>query len=173
MKAKKLNISQQDVRKHFVYHKHGYLIRITNSSPRGPRLAGKRFGTPHNKGYRQGSFMKQLCLEHRLVYLYHYGFIPSQIDHINGDKQDNRIENLRPATQSQNKCNMGPQANNQLGIKGVKLDRQTQKYVATINVNRKCINLGYFAQLEDAIEARNAAVRKYQGEFGVLSKIPD
>lgn len=100
---------------------------------------------------------------HRLIFLWHHGHLPKFIDHKNGDRSDNRIENLRPATIFENARNRGLAKNNTTGVTGVKIDHS--KYRAAINVNKKRISLGTYKTLEQATEARKAAELKYFGEF--------
>jgi hypothetical protein len=105
-------------------------------------------------------------MAHRIAWLLYYGKWPKdQIDHINGDKSDNRIVNLREATNSQNGKNLKLSINNKTGVTGVAFDRQTQKWRAYIRVNFKMINLGRYMDFEDAVIARKSAEKKYFGEW--------
>ena len=86
-------------------------------------------------------------------------------DHVNGKGLDNRRCNLRPATNPQNGWNQGVQSNNTSGYKGVYWYKPTKKWRAQIKVNKKKIYLGYFDDIEDAVNAYNKAAIKYHGEF--------
>lgn len=86
------------------------------------------------------------------------------VDHINGDKLDNRRTNLRICTPRQNSFNSCVSKNNKLGVKGVSLTPHG-RYRARIMVNRKEIRLGHFEKIEDAIAARKKAEKKYFGEY--------
>lgn len=88
-----------------------------------------------------------------------------QVDHIDGDKLDNRRSNLRPATNQQNQANVGPQSNNTSGYKGVHFHKSSGKYVARIGVSYKRIQLGSYATAEEASKAYQDASLKYFGEF--------
>lgn len=95
---------------------------------------------------------------HRLAWLYVYGTWPSKdIDHIDRDKSNNAINNLREATKSDNLRNRGVFKNNKLGVQGVSIHKATNKYQAQICVNKTIIHLGYFNELSDAIAARKEA----------------
>lgn len=89
----------------------------------------------------------------------HYGNWPQHIDHINGDRLDNRIENLREVDRAENMKNMRMPADNTSGFVGV--TRHYEKWKAQITVNGKHIYLGRFDHKKDAIAARIAANRKF------------
>lgn len=91
------------------------------------------------------------------------------VDHINGDRLDNRRCNLRLCTQAQNLGNQRTSKNNHLGVKGVTLFGS--KFRARITINYKQIYLGLFDSLEDAIIAYNEAAIKYHGEFAKLNQL--
>jgi hypothetical protein len=97
--------------------------------------------------------------------------IQSRVDHINQNRKDCRELNLRPATQSQNGINRGPQKNNTSGYKGVYLDNRYNKWSAKIKKNGKQINLGLFVNKEDAALVYNENAIKLFGEFAYLNKI--
>jgi hypothetical protein len=92
-------------------------------------------------------------------------------DHKNNNPLDNRIENLRICTNSQNQMNTKVQINNTSGFKGVTWNKIVKKWVAQIKLNNKLINLGYYIDPIDAARAYNAAALKYHGEFAHLNKI--
>lgn len=94
-------------------------------------------------------------------------------DHINRDPLDNRRENLRVATPSQNSCNHGLQSNNTSGYKGVSWSTERQKWEAYIKLNRKRISLGRHKTLRAAVLAYNEAAARLHGEFAVLNPIPE
>ena len=100
-----------------------------------------------------------LHFAHRLAWLYVTGKHPiEQIDHINGNRLDNRIENLREATDQQNKQNLGVSKANKSGMRGVHFVKKKNKWCAQITSHRKTRSLGYFDSKEAAygvyLEAR-------------------
>ena len=98
--------------------------------------------------------------EHRLAWLYVYGYLPTKmIDHINGDTLDNSIENLREVTGSENQQNRGKQKNNSSGYKGV--TKCGNKWRSEIQVNGKKIYQGTFHSPEEASEAYKKAALIY------------
>jgi hypothetical protein len=105
-----------------------------------------------------------LC--HVLAWFYTHGVWPAdQLDHINGDKSDNRIDNLRIATASQNKANSGPYRNNPTGLKGAYWYKPLQMWVSKIRKDGKLHHLGYFATAEEAHTAYCEAAKRLHGEF--------
>ena len=122
-------------------------------------------------GYTQLRYDYAWYFGHRVAWLMTYGAWPANtIDHVNGDKIDNRISNLREATQQQNCCNGKQRVNNKLGAKGVVFRKQGNysKYFAYIFVDGKQKHLGCFDVFEDAKAAYDAASRQYFGEFARL-----
>jgi hypothetical protein len=103
--------------------------------------------------------MGKLYQAHRLAWFYVYGVFPSgQIDHINRNKSDNRLVNLRDCSISENKQNSGLYKNNKSGFKGV--FKKGKRYEAGIRVNNKRIYLGKFGSAELAYEAYVSAAKK-------------
>jgi hypothetical protein len=127
---------------------------------------GKIAGYVASNGYISFSINKKSYLAHRLAWLYVNGnFTKHTIDHINGNKKDNRIVNLREATKSENSWNRKLQVDNVSGIKGVYWHALRNKWMARIMVNNKQMYLGSFDDLKIAekviLESRN----KYHREF--------
>lgn len=95
------------------------------------------------------------------------------IDHINGDKLDNRKDNLRVTTPSQNAMNRGSQSNNSSGYKGVIYDKARGKWRAEICFRGNRKHLGRFETAELAALAYNEAAIKYHGEFAYLNQVSE
>ena len=123
------------------------------------QFAGKpAFNVKNGAGYLSGSFMGNKYLAHRVVWLMtHKEWPDGDIDHINGDKTDNRPENLRLVTKSQNLRNMRIPSDNKSGYIGVFWVGRINKWTAQIRHNGKAIHLGYFSTLDEAVAARRAA----------------
>lgn len=102
---------------------------------------------------------------HRLIFLWHHGYLPKVIDHINGDPSDNRIENLREATQSKNMMNAKIFNTNTSGVKGVSFDKRTKSWAAYVWKNYARIWLGRFPTLEQAKQAVMEARVEHHKEF--------
>jgi hypothetical protein len=102
---------------------------------------------------------------HRLVFLMQHGYLPKMVDHINGNRADNRIENLRAADDFQNAHNMNMRPDNKSGIKGVSWNSDRCKWVARVNFKRKTYQVGYFEDIELAEFAVQMAREKYHGAY--------
>jgi hypothetical protein len=132
---------------------------------------GDRAGCPQNRGYRWISIDRERCLEHRLAWLYAYGEHPAgYIDHINGDRTDNRIANLRPASKIENGWNRANSRNNTTGNKGVyqiKAGRKKNlvRFQAVVNVGGRRVTLGQYETEAEAIAAYRAAAKLMHGQF--------
>lgn len=99
---------------------------------------------------------------HRLAWLVTHGeFPPEDIDHIDGNGLNNRLENLRAVSHDENGRNQRKYSNNTSGVSGVGWYKRDQKWQAKIRVNRKLVHLGYFSSKEEAVAARKAAEAKY------------
>ena len=134
----------------------GLLIRKTKPSIRS--AVGQVVGFSDKEGYLRVSVDKRQYLLHRLVYLLHFG-------HVNGNKADNRIENLRPATKYQNILNSQRRSDNTSGVKGVCWNARKRKWFARIHVDKKHISLGYYDDLELADLVVQEARVIYHKEF--------
>lgn len=94
------------------------------------------------------------------------------VDHINGNRQDNRRSNLRIVTKQQSNMNRGPKANSSSRYKGVYFHNRDRKWAAHIFVNRKCISLGYYDDEDEAAIAYDVAAQEYHGRFARLNFPP-
>jgi len=156
-------MNQAELKKLFDYDKAGFLVWKVRPHRRGD-LKGARAGwsRPLPSIRRHVQIGKKLFYEHRLIFLWHHGFLPKTVDHINGQGDDNRIENLRAATPSQNSCNSKIPSNNKSGIKGVHF--YNGKWIATITLRHKRKSKG-FKTFEAAKNFRLSAERKLHKEF--------
>lgn len=138
-----------------------WLIRPAMNTP-----AGTVAGSINNKGRRVIHIGRRLYTAGRLAWFYMTGAWPHpQVDHINGCRLDDRFENLRQATNQQNAINRGTRCDNTSGIKGIHWIRHIRKWQARINVNGQRVNLGYFADIEEAKRVRREAASRHYGEF--------
>tara|TARA_R110002012_G_C11566278_1_gene603895 strand:- start:583 stop:1107 length:525 start_codon:yes stop_codon:yes gene_type:complete len=123
-------------------------------------------GCVNTQGYCQIGIYRTLLFAHRLAWYLTHGEVPNQIDHINGDRSDNSIGNLRSCSNTQNSRNRTKvQSNNTSGVSGVSWAKRDSKWLARIKVDNKYLSLGRFTHLDDAKQARIEAEKKYFGEF--------
>jgi hypothetical protein len=125
------------------------------------QFAGKPALAANDRGYLAGEIFTQWQAAHRVAWAIHYGEWPSgHIDHINQQRDDNRISNLRDVTQAENSRNKRMHANNKSGVIGVSWYPRSKKWAVDIGVGGKRNRLGYFTSIEEATEVRKAAERK-------------
>jgi hypothetical protein len=126
------------------------------------KIAG---GTNSSHGYRDVKIEGKLYLAHRIIYLHCHGYLPAVIDHIDNDKLNNRVENLRPATKAENGYNSKLSKVNTSGIKGVSWHKATQKWQVVMKANGKQIWLGCYSDIKDAEAAAKKNREQLHGEF--------
>ena len=129
-------------------------------SSKGSR-AGDVAGSITNRGYMRIWVATDRYLAHRLAFLYVYGEMPEQIDHINHDRLDNRISNLRAANKADNCRNRSKALNNKSGVTGVHWEKKCLAWEVRIGVDGETKRVGYFKDLLSAACARKSAERKY------------
>lgn len=128
------------------------------------RFAGQEAFTSPGGGessYRCGAVLGLGLLAHRAIWAVVHGEWPDQIDHINGDRADNRIVNLRNVTSDENHRNLARSRKNTSGRTGVCHDKRSGKWLAYICVNGVQKRIGDFVRKDDAIAARVEAEMKH------------
>jgi hypothetical protein len=155
------NITQERLKELLHYDPDtGVFIWIKKSSPK--TLIGSAAGSLSKEGYWRIMIDGKSHKTHRLAWLYVYGEFPNGIlDHINRDKADNRISNLRIVTFSENNQNSKIYKNNTSGVTGVYWHKVQQKWKACVRISRKLKHLGSFITMEEAIAARRLAEKEF------------
>lgn len=131
--------------------------------------AGREAFTADFRGYKVGGIYYRRQYAHRVVFAIHHGKWPEgEIDHINGNRSDNRIENLRDATSTMNRRNAARRSNNTSGFTGVKWSEPSRKWQVTAGskANGTYVYLGTYASKADAIEAR----KEYNATAGYTAR---
>jgi hypothetical protein len=162
-------ITQEKLKELFDYREDGNLVRKNACGGNG-NYAGRVVGCKPKEITRSQRYVStkikgQHYSVHKLIYLWHTGIWPEQLDHINRNTIDNRIENLREASSSENASNRKLFSTNTSGAKGVSWHKARNKWFVYVDQNKRRKNIGYFDDLEFAelvaIEARN----KYHGNY--------
>lgn len=140
-------------------------LRWRVGRPRGLK-AGDVAGGFMQSGYRRISLLERVFMSHQLAWAIHHGRWPAgHIDHVNGNPSDNRIENLRECTASQNQANRKKLSTNTSGLRGVTWNRSAKKWQAGIKLHGRSYHLGLYADKNDAHAAYQLAARRLFGEF--------
>lgn len=144
--------SQAELRQLFNYCELTGVFRYAEKTCRKV-VVGKVAGALKN-GYVRIYINRIGYLAHRLAWVYSHGREPSDcLDHINGNRSDNRITNLREASIAENNQNRVPFKKNSSGHQGVNWDASSSKWRAKVYLKGKCIDLGHFSDKEDAAKA--------------------
>jgi len=153
-------ITQQELKELLSYNsKTGIFTWLVSLSNR-VKIGGVA-GSPDSNGYSVIKVRGRRYYAHRLAWLYMTGARPKSIDHINHDRADNRIINLREATQQENMRNSTLRKDNTSGVCGVYQRKDMNKWQALIVAEGKILHLGYFTDKFEAICARKSAGNKY------------
>lgn len=160
-----MQIMNQALVAEYFDHKDGHLYwkKVTHFTKQ--YLVGQEVGSIHATGYRHVTWMGKPHKVHRLIFLLEHGYLPKEIDHINGDRQDNRLENLREATRSENQYNKGMCRSNTSGFRGVSWHKHSKSWVVRVCTKGKSKSIGYFDDLELAGLVAQEARNLYHGKF--------
>jgi len=160
------NLTQNELKKHVFYNPVNgkFSWRKTRSGRK------ENCGYLAKDGYRQLMISGRLYQEHRLAWLFVYGALPPSrmMDHINRDRSDNRISNLRLCTESQNCHNRKIPSTNTSGFKGIRFKKN--RWEVSCMVEGKREYLGRYVDREDAVNVYNSYVKELLGEFATLTK---
>jgi len=137
--------------------------RVKSGDEAGTIWKGQR----HRSMYRQIRIDQCFYLAHRVAWLLHYGKWPKfDVDHIDGDGLNNRINNIRDVSRSFNERNQRMRIDNTSGVTGVYWDKHAQKWRAYASINRKQTHLGLFTNLADA----ETAAREFRSKHGFTER---
>ncbi len=155
---KEAAVTQEELQRRFTYHPDGYVIS---------NRTGRRAGYTDAHGYRVICFGKRHYREHRIVWALFNGAWPSSfVDHIDRNRSNNRIENLREVPIEGNARNRTLQCNNASGFSGVFYRVNRDRWVARVNSDGRRITVGmHFRRAEDAAAARAAYIKTHKLEY--------
>ena len=137
--------TKQDIEELFVYLDGDLYWKNFPDNSKRPFV---KAGTNHSSGYRVIKIYGKRYRAHRIIFMMHYGYMPKYIDHIDGDRLNNKIENLRECNHNENMHNRKISSNNTSGIKGIIWHKKRKKWWPQIMVNCKRIKLGMYDDLE-------------------------
>jgi hypothetical protein len=159
-------LTQERVKFLFDY-KDGFLIRAVDkhTAKKGDVIKGCLTGKGYKtgKGYLSARVDNKLIQLHRVIFLWHHGYLPKYIDHINNDQTDNKIENLRECTASENMANKPMTSSNSTGFKGVYFRKDVEKYGAEVTFNGVTHYFGLYKTAQEAsavVEANRIKIHK-------------
>lgn len=162
----KIKLTYEEAHRLFEY-KDGELFWKVN--PKYHNKIGKKVGNLTKNGYVTCGINGESYYVHRIIYLMHHNTHPLQVDHIDNNKSNNSIENLRAATQHQNSCNEKLRITNTSGVKGVYFNKRKQLWHARISHHYKEIHVGYFktlAEAEKAVREKRVEIHKEFANHG-------
>jgi hypothetical protein len=154
---KRLEVSQERVLELFRYED-GKLFRRSDNQP------VKIYVTKGHR-YVRIKFDNREFKLHRIIFLYNKGYLPDIIDHINGDRYDNRIENLREANTYQNRQNSRIYSTSKSGVKNVYWQANCKKWKVVMSINGKRTDFGMYTDLEEAKQVATSMRDKYFKDF--------
>ncbi len=162
-------ITQARLKELLYLREDGWFENLTNRSSRARK--GEIAGTISTQGYVQIQIDGVFYKAHHLVWLYVYGYIPDEMDHKNGIRHENHLDNLRECTRSQNNANSERQTG-EGGLRGVTWFARDQKWLAQIKIDGRSKHLGYFDTVEQAHAAYLNAADLIHGEFAIHNRQP-
>jgi hypothetical protein len=126
---------------------------------------GAKVGSLHLKGYLRTQINKKMYYNHRIIFLMFHGWMPAKIDHIDNNPFNNKIDNLRPATNVENGQNAKKRMDNTSGVKGVYWSKRDKKWQVRVQINGKRKSFGYYDSIELADLVAQEARTKYHGQY--------
>ena len=162
MATKNSTLNLKDINNLF-YYDNGNLYRKISTQKNV--LVHSKVGTKNTLGYMVVSIKNKTYLIHRIIFWLKNNYLPKYIDHIDGNKLNNSIENLREASNQQNCFNQKLRKTSTSGIKNVRWDFRINKWVVRFTVNYKPKHIGVYAELHDAIEVAEKTRKQLHKEF--------
>ena len=161
--------TQQYLKEIFIYQNGDLYWKKLTSNLSRVKIGSKAGHLKKSDGYCRITINNKSYLVHRLIFLYHHNYLPKFIDHIDRNKSNNNIKNLRGVTKSQNLMNSKIRKGSSQ-YKGVS-QHKSNKWQARIMYQGKRIYLGLFKNEIDAAKAYNDAIIKYHNKYGLLNEV--
>lgn len=161
-------LSSTDLHALFEYKDGDLFWKVAAGGPKnggGSRKPGDLAGTKHPNGYKSVRINNVMVKQHRVIFMMFFNRLPQVIDHIDGDPSNNKIENLREASASENVWNAKKGATNKSGVKGVCWHKRKNKWIASCAIYKRIRHVGYFDDVTKAAEAVIAFRQQMHGAF--------
>lgn len=155
-------LTQDYVRSLFEYVDGDLIWKITKSKR---SKIGDKVGHLGSGGYKTVRIDYKSFKVHRIIFLYHHGYLPLEVDHIDGDKLNNKIQNLRPTTKTQNQWNSKTPITNKSGVKGVSWSKSNKKWHVSVGQNGKTFGRKHFEDLNEAKLYVENLRKKLHGDY--------
>lgn len=159
MTTEKPEVTQARLKELFVYKEGALWNKVTRNNH---VKAGTPAGHKSDRGYINIRVDQRMYRAHRLIFLFHHGWLPKLIDHIDCDRTNNRIENLRACTKSENGMNRA-KSTSSTGFRNVY--RNGEKFYVSLRKQGKTVHIGIFSSVKDAAVAAARARAEHYGEF--------
>ena len=157
-----MTLTQEEAHRLFEYKDGMLLWKI---KPARRVSVGDVVGSRNDKGYQNIVIKGKQWGVHKVIFLMHHGYLPEVIDHVNGLPNDNRIQNLRAATQKKNNQNQRFAKHNTSGVKGVSFHKKTGKWRCSLSTDNKTKQVTCFASKDAAAEFMELWRDMAHGEF--------
>ena len=155
-------VTQERLKELFDYQDGNLVWKVARGNVKVGRIAGH---LNESIGYFRLTLFKKAYMVHRLIFMYHHGYMPEMLDHIDCNKLNNKIENLRPANRSENMLNLKMRKTNTSGAKNVSWSKDDKRWIVRVRVSGTKKYFGSFEDLELADLVATEARDKYQGQF--------
>ena len=163
-----MTLTQERVRELFDYRDDGHLVwKVKKARANAGDVAGCEARCSGGTVYRRMSIDGVPYGVHQAVFMWHHGYIPRYIDHADGNGLNNRIDNLREATQSQNAFNSRMRSDNTSGERNVYWHERARRWFVRLSINRRTHSFGTYKTIE---EARAVARRVREEHYGAFAR---
>jgi hypothetical protein len=164
-----IDITVKQIKERLEYNPDTGVLTWRSKVNKSPVKIGQQAGSLNTSGYRQIPLFGKTRKASRLIWYMQTGVYPKkEIDHKNRIKSDDRWENLREATRSQNQSNRTIQSNNTSGYKGIVWRKNRSKWIAQVKLNGRYIHIGSFDNKKTAARHYRIAAKKYHGSYACI-----
>ena len=158
-------IITKDYLNYLFNYKDGELYWKNKTSPFVNIVINQKAGCVSKDGYKKIAINKKSYGTHRIIFMMFNGYMPDQVDHKDNNPANNKIENLREATISQNMQNAVISKRNKSGIKGVNFHKASKQWIVRLSINNVRKYFGTYNDIDYAKFVADAMRYKYHGKF--------